>query len=375
MKNFLKVDIPKDRIWGLDLLRAVAILFVVYGHGTAIFKDPKVREILSFPVLDGVSMFFVLSGFLIGKILIKTISIKPISIAVLLEFWKRRWFRTIPNYLLLLTLLFFIRENIDFTLFIKYFFFIQNLNSPHPTFFPEAWSLAVEEWFYFLAPLCLYICLKTGVKVQQSLLLLIISVIVSSICIRYFKFYSFDIETSHAWDSLLRKQVICRMDSIMYGILGAYLNYYHGSIWLRHKKACFFLGISFLLFYKIASISRSFLGLEFNIYFCVYSFTVSSLGSFLLLPYLSVLKSGSGKMHKIITKISLISYSMYLTNLSLVQWYIIPKLNHSIPFPSDSISAQIYKYFMFWSLTILLSIIIFKYYEMPITKLREKRFF
>ena len=34
----------------------------------------------------------------------------------------------------------------------RYFIFSQNLYQPHPLFFPEAWSLSIEEWFYLTFP-------------------------------------------------------------------------------------------------------------------------------------------------------------------------------------------------------------------------------
>ena len=67
----------------------------MYGHGLELIWD-------KFPTLakygtDGVTIFFVLSGFLIGRILIRTFGAGA-SVSSLTTFWVRRWFRTLPAY-------------------------------------------------------------------------------------------------------------------------------------------------------------------------------------------------------------------------------------------------------------------------------------
>ena len=75
MKNILSIRLDPHRIFGLDILRAFAIIFVMLDHGQQILP-PIFREICSFISFDGVSIFFVLSGFLIGGILIKILNKK-----------------------------------------------------------------------------------------------------------------------------------------------------------------------------------------------------------------------------------------------------------------------------------------------------------
>lgn len=372
--NLIKIEFSQNRVFGLDILRAIAILFVVYDHGIHIFNDYMTKKILSLPVLDGVSIFFVLSGFLIGGILIKIVDTKALNLSTLVEFWKRRWFRTLPNYVLILIVTWTALGGGGFTDFIRYLFFFQNLNTPHPSFFPEAWSLSVEEWFYLLVPIGLFVALRIGIKHQSAILTLIISIIVASLFIRYYKFYTYEIEALSTLDIIFRKQVICRMDSIMFGVFGAYLNYYHCDLWLRHKMGCMLLGVALLLLHKLSFLLIDPLNFEFNVYYCVYSFLVSSIATLLLLPFLSNYKRGSGKLYAIITKISLISYSMYLINFSLVQIYLVPNFINLFPVPVSGVLLEIYTYILYWCITIFVSIFIYKYYEIPFTKLRDASF-
>ena len=73
------------------------------GHASMLEKiDTKFPWI---PLINGVELFFVLSGFLIGGILIKTFQKdNSFGIKTISNFWIRRWFRTLPNYDLILIL-------------------------------------------------------------------------------------------------------------------------------------------------------------------------------------------------------------------------------------------------------------------------------
>ena len=68
--KFLKLQVDSNRIYGLDVLRAIAILSVVFSHSEFIL--PLKIKFATYYALDGVTIFFVLSGFLIGRILIQT---------------------------------------------------------------------------------------------------------------------------------------------------------------------------------------------------------------------------------------------------------------------------------------------------------------
>src|SRR5688500_5172014 len=123
-----------NRVYGLDVFRAVAILFVVTGHGGFIID----KALPGFPyirLIDGVELFFVLSGFLIGSILINMYEThEKLSFPLIRTFWKRRWLRTLPNYYLVLFL------NVIFVYMgltlgdpekfnWKFLFFVQNFNT------------------------------------------------------------------------------------------------------------------------------------------------------------------------------------------------------------------------------------------------------
>lgn len=370
MLSVLNINIKKDRVFGFDILRCFAILFVVIGHGNSLLPK-KISNLIDYFILDGVSIFFVLSGFLIGGILINDIEKNDISFKLLLIFWQRRWFRTLPNYFLILIILYFLKvifdDNFDGLRSIsRYFIFSQNLFLPHPNFFPEAWSLSVEEWFYLLTPLTLLLVSAALKLSKKNTLIVTVSIIILAVTVfRFYRFLNVTINDIQDWDLIFRKQVFTRMDSLMFGVIGAYLAYYNNDIWLKYKNILFLIGILLLVFPKIIPISN------FNtIYICVFSFSLTAIATLFLIPYLSELKKTTNYiLYKIVTYISLISYSMYLINLSIVQGWILDNIQ------IENINANInliIKYFLYWFLTISLSILIYKYFEIPTTRMRDK---
>ena len=62
------------RNFGLDLFRALAIVLVVLSHGKFLLNGTVLENFPFVKILDGVDLFFVLSGFLIGGILLKSSS-------------------------------------------------------------------------------------------------------------------------------------------------------------------------------------------------------------------------------------------------------------------------------------------------------------
>jgi len=141
------------RVFGLDLLRASAILLVLVAHASFMFL-PLTHRLEGWWVLGhlGVELFFVLSGFLIGAILVRQASANRFGVG---RFWLRRWLRTLPNYYLFLGINILIARWIDgsWPPAAPYAVFLQNFAWPQPIFFIESWSLAVEEIFYLVAPL------------------------------------------------------------------------------------------------------------------------------------------------------------------------------------------------------------------------------
>jgi peptidoglycan/LPS O-acetylase OafA/YrhL len=105
------------------------------------------------------------------------------------------------------------------------------------------------------------------------------------------------------------------------------------------------------------------------------SLSLTEIGTLFMLPYLSTLSiERHNNFTKTVTFISVISYSMYLTHLNVTQTFLVPQLMSL----ADHITLKTKNYFhviqyiTYWITTIALSYLICRYYELPITALRDK---
>src|SRR5580658_7786517 len=150
------------RIPQLDGLRGVAIAMVLaYHYADSVINDgPRfMKPLLRATCLgwSGVDLFFVLSGFLIGGILLDARE----SSNYFRVFYRRRAFRILPLYFAFLALVFLpvhFQSDIPWRACI---FFYQNFwmalhNRLGEYTLNPTWSLAVEEQFYLTLPVLIY---------------------------------------------------------------------------------------------------------------------------------------------------------------------------------------------------------------------------
>lgn len=138
----------------LDGLRAIAVALVLWAHwGISTSPLHSLAKQLSQPGYVGVDLFFVLSGYLVTRSLLRLAG-EPKRWRI---FWSRRAARILPIYLLTVVLCHFF---IDGRLTAVSLLFVQNIalsfdSAPHPL--RHTWSLAVEEHFYLLWPFAVFI--------------------------------------------------------------------------------------------------------------------------------------------------------------------------------------------------------------------------
>lgn len=393
MRNLFSLGtLHTKRVFGLDVMRAIAILIVVDSHATMALKEYYDGAFWHYLLPDGVELFFVLSGFLIGGILIRSYEKNgDFNRRLLLNFWTRRWFRTLPAYYLVLTglvvtgLLRAWWSGLHHGLppkqtLITFYFFLQNFNQEIVSFFPETWSLAIEEWSYITLPLVLWLLhsLLSGRWPRQRIVLaMILLVIVGSNAYRLIMALQVPIS---AGEMGYRVIVVMRLDAISYGVLAAYLKHYFPAQWtndvLRHRT----LILGLLLTGLIAFTASVFVlhiyaerGLTpaYVFYKRTGYFPGIGLSMMLLIPYMDGWRTAPGSwtrfgIARAITHVSLISYSMYLLNMTPIMQTIIE------PIPTTSLVVGWSKVGLFWTLVLMLSTLLFKYFEKPATDLRER---
>ena len=140
---------------GLDVLRAAAILLVLFFHAPeAVTRalPETVRSVFSVGWM-GVNLFFVLSGYLIGRQVFATREDLPLG-SRLRTFWVKRWTRTLPLYFVVLGA-YALKPWLVGVPFVgggwPYALFLQNYAPLQD--FVQSWSLCVEEHFYLVLPL------------------------------------------------------------------------------------------------------------------------------------------------------------------------------------------------------------------------------
>jgi peptidoglycan/LPS O-acetylase OafA/YrhL len=302
-----------SRIFGLDLMRAAAILLVVRSHADDLLAphwpaDPGVADV------DGVDLFFVLSGFLIGGILLQVMEAVHVPWHKrLLDFWQRRWLRTLPNYFLFLFInILLVQQDLMPGLLnvntLAYFVFLQNFMVPLDLFFWESWSLAVEEWFYLLLPIALFLLMGARVTVKHAFLVAVGLMILLPTLSR---FPAMDaVAAPFQLDLLVRKIVVLRLDTIGFGVLAAWVHRFFPALWRQRRAELLVIGaIGFIT----ATLLR---GPDSLMYMGTWYFTLSAISMALWLPALSSWES-TGRWGAPISFLSRISYALYLVNLPL----------------------------------------------------------
>lgn len=355
----------KERIFGLDIIRSGAITLVLVGHAIQCFSLPntKLDQTAYYFGFFGVELFFVLSGFLIGQILLKDYQ-ELKSYSFIKTFWIRRWLRTLPLYFLVLIIHDFLLDNSSEIRW-SHYIFSQAYVDDQLSFFPVSWSLSVEEWFYLLIPLLFFFFPRKVISLKTAWFILIFSA--GFICVTRF---GYTIYKNPHYDSELRKNTFLRLDSIMVGVIFAYIKLY--------KKPLFsFLSQWYLALLSLATITIAlYIGniLVFdNVGVKTIPASVGFLMNSLLLGFLVIYFDNSNLfrikekniLFKLVMFISTTSYCVYLIHYTIFK-LLVKNNNFDFNTGISLITAFV--------LIFAISKLSLEFIEKPILKFRDKRF-
>jgi peptidoglycan/LPS O-acetylase OafA/YrhL len=141
-----------NRIPSLDGLRAISILMVVIGHlAESEFRSQTAADVAAAFANLGVRIFFVISGYLITKLLLNEES--RTGGLNLRAFYTRRAYRILPAATFFMVAVFVIfRHQLHWYDVAAAVLYLTNYDYASPWFLKHLWSLSVEEQFYLLWP-------------------------------------------------------------------------------------------------------------------------------------------------------------------------------------------------------------------------------
>lgn len=348
----------------LDGIRTLAIAMVLVWHYFYYQVNPdshyaivRYLKFLTSFTWSGVDLFFVLSGFLIGRILIHYRESKN----YFKTFYLRRIFRIFPAYYLVLFSFFAFVWSGASTRFpwlaanphpyYSYIFYIQNFmrHGFGANWLSVTWSLAIEEQFYLIVPLLIFV-----IKPKYLPHLLILSIVAAPV----FR------ALLHNMGSYIL--LPARMDSLSLGILIAYyhLNGAVDKVFKDKKKILLMMLIILFLapFFIYGKSGAEKVGETF-----IHSILALTYGILILLVL--VLDKSSFLSSSFMSFFARISYMMYLTHelfLGLLYQLILNLPPHIIDVKSSLITL------MALIATIVFSTVSYYFFEKPILTIGKR---
>ncbi len=303
-------------------MRGIAVMLVIGAH-MGVFNIVRswlsrhllswIREVIEIDLGDfGVSIFFVISGFLITTLILK--GKEGTGRNMLPDFYLRRFFRIFPPYYLYLGVIagLWALHTVPLSwgnllAALTYTSDYYPYTSGHPESFGwlvgHTWSLSLEEQFYLLWPACLYFLgSKRSFRVSLAVLAIAPVLRVGTLALR----------PAYAFDGQIARMFHTRIDTIMFGCVLAMLHENRRTretlIWLASRN--WLTGVAgVLLFLDLQLIARNlWAGLLFG-------YTLQgALLAFFLLHFTILPSSPGGKIlnHRALVHVGLISYSLYL---------------------------------------------------------------
>jgi peptidoglycan/LPS O-acetylase OafA/YrhL len=289
--------VPRREI-ELDFVRGLAILMVLDFHAPAHWLSYPLH-LLGFPNFGwaGVDVFFVLSGFLVGGLLIKEWrERKQIDGG---RFLIRRGFKIWPQYYVFLGMMLLTRHRTVHELRGN-LLNIQNYTGG----IPHTWSLAVEEHAYLLLVLLLVVAARWKVRMRHLLVFLAITCVSVEVMRMVLSYKGHDVVVA----------THTRIEGILYGVILAILYHYAPDTFrrLQEHRWLWFAGVAVaIVFFRFQTeaLWASSLGWDMSDLLGV---------ALLMLLYRPDPAKRRAKIYRFIAWLGVYSYGIYLWHVSVI---------------------------------------------------------
>lgn len=218
---------------GLDTLRALAIAFV-FAHHYELFVS-RAPTFGAFGAVGwvGVDLFFVLSGYLIASPLIAALCRGQRW--SLRSFYLRRWLRTVPVFWVVLAAYLLWPAELGGRTpppAWRFLSFTQNLGLQPGTAFSHAWSLCVEEQFYLVLPLVLWVGAASGAgRALGWALIAGLTAVAMGVRAALWARHGLASADIAGYHSAIYYATWCRFDELLPGVAVALLRHGHPAAW------------------------------------------------------------------------------------------------------------------------------------------------
>lgn len=334
-RKFFALDLLDNRYPALHGLRVLGILSVIQYHVTWIFSgeqgipiDATFMDVV-LRIFFGMDLFFVLSGFLIGSILLRSLEVSGTQ--NIKRFYLRRIFRTFPSYYVVLTILALTmpltalqREHLIYEY--TYLTNFVELHRPAIIMF-WGWSLAFEEQFYLTVPALFWLLQRLGsdrARIGFLAFLMLVALVV-----RLGIYYSQPVWGDLALYSEVYFRTYSRFDTIVCGILLAFIEAKHGEAigrWLEHPfhRALLALPAAGCLWVLM---QPTMFGTEHVQ--LVRMFLWGTVTSVMYLAFLPLVLHGDSVVHRffsapIFRRIATLGYGVYLVHIPIIDHVMVP---------------------------------------------------
>jgi len=350
-RRFFALELLDNRYPQLHGLRVLAIVSVVQFHITTIFALEQSIRLdrdwvgSSLAIFFGMDLFFILSGFLIGSILLHSLKQKELEgkalerdggLGPIVRFYLRRIFRTFPSYYVVLTVLALLyspltrdqKHHLPFE-----YVYLTN-------FCPLArfeiimfwgWSLALEEQFYLVVPLLFFLLRR--LRTDRARIAVLVALWACGTLSRLSLYY-WHLWQKGPWEdielySAIYFRTYTRFDTLVMGILLAVLHDRFRdriSRWLSFPLHRAILAMPSLLCLWLLARPWTFVTKSMQLF---HVFAWGTLTTVMYLGFLLLLLHGDGLVHRslsapIFRRLATLGYGIYLVHIPLCDYIVVP---------------------------------------------------